>query len=104
MSENGIDGFYGQLRYFLNQDVTLITRYDQMEYDSDAAQVLSDDINAADDIMIGLNWRINDNWLFAIEYHKIEGGAWLPPLNKTVIDPDYSNDWDLTAVQLSYKY
>ena len=104
--KTNIDGYYGQLRYFFNDKVTLIARYDVMEFDTDSgpAQNAPNKLNDANDIMFGVSWRLDENWLIAIEHHMIEGGAWIPPLNKTTIDPQYSKDWNLTAVQLSYKF
>jgi hypothetical protein len=101
-----IDGYYAQFRYFLTEDITLITRFDTMEFDSDRPpqEQAPDSADKADNWMVGASWRIDDNWLFAIEQHFIEGAAWVPPLNKTSSFTNFSKEWQLTAFQLSYKF
>jgi hypothetical protein len=57
----------------------------------------------AQDWVAGLRWDITSSWMVRADYHRVHGTAWLPwadnpEPNKT------TQDWNLYAVQLSFKF
>jgi opacity protein-like surface antigen len=57
----------------------------------------------AKDWTVGLRWDITPNWMARVEYHRIHGVGWLastenPDTQK--LDPD----WDLFALELSFRF
>ncbi len=55
------------------------------------------------DWTVGLRWDIMEALMFRIEYHSVDGTAWLPLLD----NPDLSSTeryWDLFSILLSYRF
>jgi len=55
------------------------------------------------DMMIGLRWAPNNQWMISTEYHRINGSSSLSYAD----NPDTNTskkDWDLFALQLSYRF
>lgn len=95
-----MNGYYVQAKYIFDQPLTATIRYDVT--DTNQRNVLPE-LAEAKDLTIGLSWRINEQWMLALEHHFINGGTWIPPLNN-VGDPDLKENWSLSAVQLSYRF
>ena len=57
----------------------------------------------AKDWVFGLRWDITPSWMFRGEYHRIHGTAWLPQADNPVPSQNVQ-DWDLYALQLSFKF
>jgi hypothetical protein len=57
----------------------------------------------AQDWVAGLRWDITPSWMVRADYHRVHGTAWLPLADNP--DPNKTTqDWDLYAVQLSFKF
>lgn len=57
----------------------------------------------ARDTTLGLQWDISSQWMGRIEYHRVNGTAWLPSQD----NPDVlrlKQRWSLFAMQLSYRF
>lgn len=106
-TKSEMDGYYAQLRYFFNDELVGLLRYDAMDISNSEDinnPAWSKDAKRARDITIGLLWNINESWQLSIEQHFIDGGAWIPPISKTSTDSSLRSSWNLSAVQISYKF
>ncbi len=57
----------------------------------------------ADDITVGLQWRVNPRVLLAAEYHHVNGTGWLPLRDEP--DPtDTRQRWNMLLFQLSLRF
>lgn len=57
----------------------------------------------ARDLTVGLRWNITPAIMLSTEYHRINGTAWLSPLdNPDMTDTD--KNWNLFAIQASYRF
>lgn len=57
----------------------------------------------AKDLTVGLRWNITPAIMLSTEYHRVNGTAWLSPLD----NPDMTHtekNWNLFAVQASYRF
>lgn len=57
----------------------------------------------AKDLTVGLRWNITPSFMLSTEYHRVNGTAWLSTLD----NPDIAGmkkDWNLFAVQASYRF
>ena len=53
--------------------------------------------------VFGLQWDVNSNWMIRGEYHRNHGTSWLSYADNP--QPNLSTqDWDLFALQLSFKF
>jgi len=87
-----------------------IVRYDSFVSDMDdkggqkaVANGLPNHLMFAKDWMAGLRWDINSYWMLRFEYHRVHGTAWLAQAD----NQDRSKtkqDWDLYALQLSFRF
>lgn len=57
----------------------------------------------AKDITIGLRWNITPAIMLSTEYHRINGTAWLSPLDNPDMT-DTEKNWNLFAIQASYRF
>lgn len=57
----------------------------------------------ARDLTVGLRWNITPSIMLSTEYHRINGAAWLSPLDNPDIDSAEKN-WNLFAAQISYRF
>jgi len=87
----------------LNEEFTLLIRYDSIKDVSDIQHPI-DDYNSARDFTLGLTWSFNSQWQLSVEHHLIDGGLWLPPVTKTIPLADFESDWEITGLQLSYHF
>ena len=98
-----IKGTYFQARYFLNEKLVLLARYDVMKDLSDGKSAIKS-LTEAKDLTLGLTWSFNKQWQLALEYHFIEGILWVPPVTKTTAVSVVDNRWGISAIQLSYRF
>ncbi|GAC21916.1 hypothetical protein [Paraglaciecola arctica] len=106
------EGGYLQARYFLSNQLTLLTRldiYDRDRQDRDGRniQTLSQGLvpgyfGLMDQATVGVTWKFAKNIQIQAEYHKIKGTGRLAPIftPNTVLNAD--KYWDMWAVQLMY--
>ncbi len=104
------ESWYIQGSYRFFPQVQGIIRYDTIASDiSDRSGSrllklgLPAHLSYAKDWMLGLRWDITPSWMIRTEYHHIHGTAWLSHADnhdraKT------KQDWDLYALQLSYRF
>ncbi|MXS84365.1 hypothetical protein ABO04_00160 [Nitrosomonas sp. HPC101] len=57
----------------------------------------------AKDLTIGLRWNITPSIMLSTEYHRVNGTAWLSPLDNPDIN-DTKKNWNLFAAQISYRF
>lgn len=57
----------------------------------------------ARDLTIGLRWNITPSIMLSTEYHRVNGTAWLSPLDNPDISSTEKN-WNLFAAQISYRF
>jgi hypothetical protein len=101
--ESKIKGTYFQGRYFLNNALTLLVRYDVMKDRSDIKSTRKS-LTQTKDLTLGVTWAFHKKWQLALEYHFLEGILWVPPVTKTTTVTDLDNRWGIAAIQLSYKF
>ncbi len=57
----------------------------------------------ARDLTVGLRWNITPAIMLSTEYHRINGTAWLSPLDNPDMT-DTEKNWNLFAIQASYRF
>jgi len=57
----------------------------------------------ARDLTIGLRWNVTPSVMLSTEYHRVNGTAWLSPLDNSDIT-QLEKNWNLFAVQASYRF
>ncbi|MBE7526672.1 MAG: hypothetical protein HS120_03380 [Burkholderiales bacterium] len=57
----------------------------------------------ARDLTIGLRWNVTPAIMLSTEYHRVNGTAWLSPLDNPDIT-QFEKNWNLFAVQASYRF
>jgi len=55
------------------------------------------------DTMIGLRWMPSNQWMVRAEYHRVDGTSALSHANNPNANTSNKN-WDLFALQLSYRF
>lgn len=105
-------GYYFQTRYKLNNQLTLLARYEDFYVDKEDknGKKLEEETGGLvpyyfgfhQDTTIGLNYDITSNFSVRAEYHWVQGAAKLTPV--VVPNPEVNNteDWSMWAVQLMY--
>ena len=105
-------GYYGQIRYKLTSDLTVLARYENFYLDKEDKDgyKLEQSTGGAipyyfgfhKDITIGINYDITSDFSARIEYHWVNGAGRLTPvvMPNTLIND--SEDWRMWAVQLMY--
>lgn len=87
-----------------------VVRYDTFSSDIDdrggkrvVENGLPDHLAYAKDWMVGLRFDITSSWMIRAEYHRVHGTAWLAQADN-LDRSDTEQDWDLYALQLSYRF
>ncbi|MFQ3276411.1 MAG: hypothetical protein ACI9VO_000421 [Colwellia sp.] len=105
-------GYYGQIRYKLTSDLTVLARYENFyldKEDKDGYKLQQSTGGSVPyyfgfhkDITIGINYDITSNFSARMEYHWVNGAGRLTPvvMPNTLIND--SKDWNMWAVQLMY--
>ncbi|MDR4514364.1 hypothetical protein [Nitrosomonas sp.] len=107
------ESFYFQGEYRFNHKWEALIRYDVLytnRSDRDGSEFAAASITGtpahsrfAKDLTVGLRWNITPRIMARLEYHRINGTAWLAPLDNP--DPlDTSKNWNLFAAQLSFRF
>ncbi|MDP5029053.1 MAG: TonB-dependent receptor [Paraglaciecola sp.] len=108
------DGGYVQGRYFLNPQLTLMTRLDLYDRDRNdrsgkKLEALSDGNIPAyfgymDQLTLGLTWKFAKNIQVQTEYHRVKGTGHLAPYLIPNTEFNQHEYWDMWAIQLMYWY
>jgi hypothetical protein len=104
-------GGYFQARYKVDQQLTLIGRYEKFYIDKNdkrghklqeqSAGLVPSYFGYQDDAMIGLSYNFSDNFRVNAEYHWVKGTARLNPI--VLPNPQANSEhWKMWAVQLMY--
>ena len=105
------ESFYFQGEYRFSHKWEALMRYDVLftnRNDRDGSKYaaltgLPAYTRFAKDLTLGLRWNINTQIMARFEYHRINGTGWLSPLDNP--NPfNLSKNWDLFAVQLSFRF
>lgn len=105
------ESFYFQGEYRFSRKWEALMRYDVLftdKSDRDGSEFAAltgrpSYSRFAKDLTLGLRWNITPQIMARFEYHRINGTGWLSPLD----NPDSSKlakNWDLFAVQLSFRF
>ena len=107
------ESYYFQTVYRLNHKWNLIGRYDVLFSDrsdrdgSIYAQKLSQfNVNSfsrfAKDMMAGIQYTLNRHWMGRVEYHDVDGTAWLPLQDN--LNMDKVRKWRMLNLSVSYRF
>jgi len=103
-------GAYIQTRYKLNDDFTLLARYEKFYMDKEDKKGKQLEIDSAgavphyfafqNDFTFSLSYDLTNNFKFRLEHHWVNGGARLTPI--VLPNPLINNQqhWQITALQL----
>jgi len=104
------ESWYVQASYRFLSQLQGIVRYDTYSSDIDdrggqraVRNGLPNHIAYAKDWMVGIRWDITSSLMLRTEYHRVHGTAWLALAD----NPNQSTtkqDWDLYALQISYRF
>jgi len=89
----------------LRYDLTFLNKNDKNGHDFAAKNPLGRPAYSrfAKDWTVGLRWNVTPQFSLGIENHRVNGTAWLPPLDNP--DPyDTKRDWDLLLFIGSYRF
>lgn len=102
--------WYVEASYRILPQLQATVRYDSILVDrddpnGDGAERLGypRHVSYAKDWVFGLRWDVTPAWMVRSEYHRVHGTAWLPQADNPDVFKD-TQDWDLYALQLSYKF
>lgn len=105
------ESYYFQGTYRITPEWEAIARYDVLYTDSDdrkgnkwaAATGRPAHSRFAKDITAGLRWNITPAFMLRVEYHRVNGTAWLSTLDNP--NPaDMSQHWNLFSILGSYRF
>lgn len=106
------ESFYLQFTYRLNKKVEVLLRHDMLFQDRNDRNGTKFEAGPrssgkpahsqfAKDWTAGLLWDITQAWMGRIEYHYIDGTAWLPFADNPSATKRY---WDMLALLISYRF
>ena len=106
------DGGYIQFRYLLNDELTLLTRYDVFFRDRDerygsdklTAQQLPGHTVYSKDFTTALKWQINERWVANLEAHLVEGTAYISPWVRVGSTLENEKYWEMLSLEVSYSF
>lgn len=105
-------GYYVQAVWHVAERWDLMLRYDDFIYDADDRE--GEQINRlvpgvplhrayAQDVTLGVTWHIANDWMARMEWHNIEGTAWIPASSSEDHFPQ-NEYWNLVALQLAHRF
>ena len=103
-------GFYVQGRYFFDEQLTFMLRYDRFDANKDDRKGEALERNTGIpsyfgymyDTTVGITYRFESNWQIQAEYHWFEGTGRLAPAVVPDVLTNNSKNWQLWALQLMY--
>lgn len=108
-----MEGYYGQLRYALNEQIVTFIRWERFYEDADHKDGINPDrallqlprwATVSTTSSFGVQWRISDNWFLNAEYHHVNGSAFLPPLSRPILESLEEKSWDILAAQVVFRF
>ncbi len=105
-------GFYGQWRYFLKDNLTLMIRYGRYftDIDDKDGSLYQQETGMpafsrySFDLSAGLKWKISPKWQINLEGHFFEGTAAISPTIKLDHSDNDEKYWQLWSMQISYSF
>ncbi len=107
------ESFYLQGVYRFNPGWEAVLRYDLLfnnrkdrngkKFAAQAGGLYPAHSQYAKDLTVGLRWNITPAIMLSTEYHRVNGTAWLSPLDNPDVNRTAKN-WNLFAVQASYRF
>lgn len=109
------ESFYVQGEYRITPKWETFIRYDVLftdRTDKDGKKWASQDpailrglehSRYAKDLTVGLRWNVTPEFMVRAEYHHVNGTGWLSRLDNPVLKQS-DKDWDLFAIQASYRF
>lgn len=105
------ESYYFQGAYRLTEEIEALVRYDvyYSNIDDRYGGKFERQTNRpgssrfAKDWTVGVRWDITSNWMARAEYHRVHGTGWLSDSenpDSKALDPD----WDLFALELSFRF
>jgi len=106
------ESYYLQGSYRLAEKLEALLRYDVLYQDRDdrmgaafSAQFgVPRHSRFAKDWTFGLRWDLSKAWMSRIEYHRVDGTAWLPRLDNPVPASELKRHWTMWAFLISYRF
>lgn len=105
-------GYYLQAVWHASERWDLLLRFDDFIYDrndrtGDAINMLVPGVPGhrayARDITLGATWHLSNDWMARLEWHNIEGTAWIPAADNADDFPQQEY-WNLVALQLAWRF
>jgi hypothetical protein len=104
------ESWYVEGSYRILPSLQATVRYDSFFMDANdkngngaAALGFPRHVAFAQDWVFGLRWDITPSWMVRADYSRVHGTAWLPQADNPDTQKDIQ-DWDLYALQLSFKF
>lgn len=105
------ESYYLQGTYRISDNLEALLRYDVLYQDRDdrsgnkfaRSSGAPDHSRFAKDWTAGLRWDMTRSWMSRIEYHYVDGTAWLPLLDNPVAS-ETDRYWHLFALLISYRF
>lgn len=105
------ESYYLQGTYRISDHLEALLRYDVLYQDRDdrsgnkfaASSGAPDHSRFAKDWTAGLRWDMTSSWMSRIEYHYVDGTAWLQLLDNPV-SSETDRYWHLFALLISYRF
>ncbi len=108
---NGLDvigeSYYFQGEYRFTPKWEGIVRYDAYFFDRsdrDGSNSRVPHSRYARDIMVGLRWNVTPEFMLRAEYHHVNGTGWLSRLDNPTSEGPLDKNWDLFAIQASFRF
>lgn len=91
------ESWYAQSSWLFQPRWRLLLRYDDYNPDRNDSALRTRDLTA------GLRYDRDSHWMAAVEYHQVDGTAWLSPADNAELDT-LENDWRMLAAVVSYRF
>lgn len=112
INDSTSEGGYAQFRYFVNNDITLLTRLDIFDLDrkdrdgrireAQFGGFVPAYFGFQDQATLGLSWDFTKDWRISAEVHRVKGAGRLAPLLMPDVVTNNSKYWNIYAFQLMH--
>lgn len=112
INDSTSEGGYAQFRYFINHDLTLMTRLDLFDLDrkdrdgrireAQFGGFVPAYFGFQDQATVGLSWDFKEDWRISTEVHRVKGAGRLAPLLMPDVVTNNSKYWNIYALQLMH--
>lgn len=112
LNDSTSEGGYAQFRYFINSDLTVMTRLDLFDLDrkdrdgkirqAQFGGFVPAYFGFQDQATVGLSWDFTEDWRISAEAHRVKGAGRLAPLLMPDVAANNSKYWNIYALQLMH--